>query len=390
MLDDDASVRHVLMTADAVGGVWTYALELASQLARLGVRTTLATMGEPLRRHQSEEARRVPGLKLIEGDYKLEWMEDPWEDLATAGDWLLGIEERECPDVVHLNGYSLSPLAWHAPRLVVAHSCVVSWWKAVLGEDAPGKYARYRKAVARGLLAADAVVAPTRAMVQSLRRHYGAPDRGRVIPNGVSVERFRISRKEPFVLAAGRIWDQAKNLGALAAVAPHLEWPVYLAGSTEHPEGTTRRYPGVRALGWIEPGVLRDWMARASIYAFPARYEPFGLSVLEAALSGCALVLGDIPTLREVWGESALYVPPDDEQGLLDAIERLVEDPASRIALAGAARARAAAFTAERMARRYVALYRELVIRRTSGTGPAPVVTRSSKEEGGSMVRSCA
>ncbi len=31
----------------------------------------------------------------------------------------------------------------------------------------------------------------------------------------------------------------------------------------------------------------------------PARYEPFGLSVLEAALSGCALVLGDIPSLRE-------------------------------------------------------------------------------------------
>src|SRR5258708_37704326 len=105
MLDDDASVRHVLMTADAVGGVWTYAFELASHLARLGVRTTLAAMGERLRPAQRSEVSRVPGLKVIEGDFKLEWMEDPWHDLATAGDWLLGLDERACPDAVHLYGY---------------------------------------------------------------------------------------------------------------------------------------------------------------------------------------------------------------------------------------------------------------------------------------------
>jgi hypothetical protein len=126
MLDDETSVRHVMMTADAVGGVWTYALDLASSLAELGVRTTLATMGEPLRASQRAQAARIPGLKLIESELKLEWMEHPWAEVATAGDWLLGLEERECPDVVHLNGYALAALDWHAPRLVVAHSCVLS------------------------------------------------------------------------------------------------------------------------------------------------------------------------------------------------------------------------------------------------------------------------
>lgn len=390
MLDDDASVRHVLMTADAAGGVWMYALELAAHLARLGVRTTLATMGEPLRATQRDQARAVPGLKIAEGDFKLEWMEDPWRDLATAGDWLLGLEERECPDVVHLNGYALSPLAWHAPRVVVAHSCVLSWWKAVLGERAPAKYDRYRRAVARGLRAADAVVSPTRAMLRSLRDHYGAPARARVIPNGVTVERFAVAPKEPFVLGAGRIWDQAKNLGALAAVAPHLAWPVYLAGSEDPPEGTRRRHAGVRALGWVEPETLRGWMSRASIYAFPARYEPFGLSILEAALSGCALVLGDIPTLREVWADAAVYVPPDDGQALLDQIERLVVAPVRRRTLAAASRRRAAAFTAERMARRYLALYRELVARRSAGALSAPDPSPHGDDDGGSTSRECA
>jgi glycosyltransferase involved in cell wall biosynthesis len=390
MLDDEASVRHVLMTADAAGGVWMYALELAAHLARLGVRTTLATMGEPLRAAQRAQARAVPGLKLAEGDFKLEWMEDPWRDLATAGDWLLGLEERECPDVVHLNGYTLSPLAWHAPRVVVGHSCVLSWWQAVLGERAPAKYDRYRRAVARGLRAADVVVSPTRSMLRSLRDHYGAPARARVIPHGVSAERAAVGRKEPFVLAAGRIWDQAKNLGALAAVAPHLAWPVYLAGSEDPPEGARRRPAGVRSLGWVEPQALRGWMARASIYAFPARYEPFGLSVLEAALSGCALVLGDIPTLREVWADAAVYVPPDDGQALLDQIERLIASPLERHSLAVAARSRAAAFTAERMARRYVALYRELVLHRSGALRSAPSASPHGDDDGGSTAGECA
>ncbi|MEB3829625.1 glycosyltransferase [Phormidium sp. CCY1219] len=61
----------------------------------------------------------------------------------------------------------------------------------------------------------------------------------------------------------------------------------------------------------MSPEELSHWYARAAIYAFPARYEPFGLSVLEAALSGCALVLGDIPRLREMWGDAAVFANPD-------------------------------------------------------------------------------
>ena len=59
-------------------------------------------------------------------------------------------------------------------------------------------------------------------------------------------------------------------------------------------------------------------IARAAIYALPAHYEPFGLSILEAAMSGCALVLGDIPSLREIWGDAAVFVHPDNR----DAVAR--------------------------------------------------------------------
>ena len=85
---------RVLMTADTVGGVWTYALELARALAGEGAVVSLATMGARLTRAQRAEARAVPGLDVHESAYRLEWMDDPWTDVAQAGDWLLSLEER--------------------------------------------------------------------------------------------------------------------------------------------------------------------------------------------------------------------------------------------------------------------------------------------------------
>src|SRR5690606_8377688 len=104
----------------------------------------------------------------------------------------------------------------------------------------------------------------------------------------------------------------AKNLAQLDAVATELPWPVYVAGSTEHPDGGNAAFDSVETLGVLSRAEMKHWLGRASIYVLPARYEPFGLSALEAALSGCALVLGDIPSLREVWGPAATYVDPAD------------------------------------------------------------------------------
>src|SRR3954462_1847718 len=99
-MPEEARVRTVLMTADTVGGVFSYAMLLATELGRAGVRTILAIMGEPMRAGQREEAARIQGLEVFESDSRLEWMDDPWRDVARAGDWLLALEERTRPDVV--------------------------------------------------------------------------------------------------------------------------------------------------------------------------------------------------------------------------------------------------------------------------------------------------
>jgi glycogen(starch) synthase len=386
------SIRRVLMTADAVGGVWTYALELARALCRQGIRVALATMAAPLTPLQRAEAHGIAGLRVFESRFKLEWMEDPWQDVERAGQWLLRLEAAFRPDIVHLNSNVYGALFWQAPTLVVGHSCVLSWWEAVKGGPAPAAWGRYRREVARGLQAADLVLAPTHAMLTALGRHYGPFARRRVVPDGRDPALFPPGVKRPCIFAAGRLWDEAKNVAQLDAVAPSLAWPVYVAGEDRYPDGGSARYHAVRSLGRLDPPALAAWLARAAVYAHPARYEPFGLSILEAGLAGCALVLGDIPSLRETWDEAAAFVPPDDTAALAATLQALSRDGARLGDLATRARARALQLTPQRMLNGYLTAYHEL-LRRRQGRGrgrspwptPArgPVVRRDAWKDAG-------
>ncbi|HEX3854120.1 MAG TPA: glycosyltransferase family 4 protein, partial [Polyangiaceae bacterium] len=106
-MSDHSAVRglRVLMTADAVGGVFTYALNLTRELCRRGADVVVACMGPEPSREQRKEAQSVPGLRLEHAPYALEWMDAPWADVDCAGDWLLDIGRSLQADIVHLNGY---------------------------------------------------------------------------------------------------------------------------------------------------------------------------------------------------------------------------------------------------------------------------------------------
>ena len=360
-------VKRLLMTADAVGGVWTYALDLAGAVQAHGTRVTLAVMGPAPRESQLNDARDR-GLEVIHRPYSLEWMHRAADDFDRSGAWLLGLADRCGAELVHLNGFSHAGLPWRVPVLVVAHSCVRTWWRAVHGSDAPAEWDVYTVRVAAGLRAASLVVAPTRSLLEEIRREYDVTAPSDVIPNGSSAVDMPPGdeAKKPLVFSSGRLWDEAKNVAAVCAVAPQLPWPVYLAGSVDGGTGSFRSPRTAHYLGMLSRLEMADWYFRASIYALPARYEPFGLSIVEAAAAGCALVLGDIRTLRENWSGAALFVPPDDRGALCDVIEDLINDDSGRAVLGRLARERSAAFGVSQMVDRYLAAYAGLL-------APAPV-----------------
>ena len=377
---------RVLMTTDTVGGVWQYALTLCRGLAGDGgsadgnVEIALAAMGPgsqgggPCSPEQYAEAAAVPGLTLHQHVGRLLWMSDSATDVARAGEWLRDIAADVRPDVIHFNDYAHAAPPWRAPTIVVGHSCVLSWWEAVKGERAPASWRAYQRCVHDGLQAARLVVSPSRAMLRALERHYGPLRSTRVIANGRDAHAFTPGTKQPIVFAAGRLWDEAKNLAALDAVAGDLSWPVCIAGDTRHPEGYDVVARHARLMGRLAPRDVALWMSRASIYAWPAKYEPFGLTVLEAALSACALVLGDIPSLRELWDGAAIFVPPADHDALREALEGLIASPSRRAAIARTAHTRALELSTSRMVGAYRHVYRELIGAGTSSATRAAAV----------------
>ena len=361
---------HALVTADAIGGVWTYARELVTGLAQRGVRVTLVSFGEIPTAEQTEWMDGLKNIDFRPTAFRLEWMQECEEDIAASSEYLRALIREIRPDVLHLNQYCYGSLECDVPKVVVAHSDVVSWWVGVHGEEPRETkwMGWYRDTVRGGISDADAVVAPSRWMLEALESHYTAPRCGSVIYNGRNPGLFNPHlTKEDLVVSVGRVWDPAKQVALLAGRDQKVD--VVIAGSDKHPDevmrGARPALPARRKVQFrgVQSGAqLAQLMGRASLYAATSRYEPFGLAPLEAAFSRCAIVANDIPTFREVWGEAAYYFHQNDAGSLADAINRLTADRQLRLALGNLAYARARErYTATRMVDQYLNLYESLV-----------------------------
>ena len=372
--------------ADTVGGVRTFVRELAAALSARDVEAHLALLGS-----EAPELAAVARSTRTR-DLRLEWMAEPWADVKATGEWIEELAAELAPDLIHMNTFA--PVrADGIPVLLTVHSDVLTWWRAVHGRPAPPEWERYRRLVRAAVDRAELIVTPSRALRVALRAAHGRLPQALVIPNGLAAPPGSGEpHRRRLVVTVGRLWDPAKNAELLVRAAPRIRGEVALIGEpgserrVEGAAGDGRRagapgdaaggvdadaaggvdgdaaggVDGRAALRWLGPlprARVIDHLCRAAVFAEPARYEPFGLAALEAALCGCALVLGDIPSLREVWGRSATYVSPQDPEALAEAVNRLLEDPSARAAAARRARRAALRRTPQAMADAYLRAY---------------------------------
>ena len=355
--------QNILMTADTMGGVWNYSLQLSRALAKHNITVHLATMGNAPSNEQMKETAFIDNLKIYPSSYQLEWMDNPWQDVAAAGDWLLELAADINPDLIHLNNYAHGNLSWPAPVLMVAHSDVLSWWQEVKKENAPERYQHYHEKVQKGIMAADLLVAPSQAMLKHIHHLYPNQTATMVIPNGIAEDGWRKAGKEPYIFSMGRVWDEAKNLFTLSETANQLHWPLHIAGNNLHPAtGKPVELDNVNFLGQLNSIQVQQKLAAASIYVLPVKYEPFGLSILEAAMSGCALVISDINSLRENWEDAATFINPEDTGSMVKAVNQLIENPKILFQHQQKAKKNAQNFTASQMAEKYVQQYKLLYL----------------------------
>jgi len=243
-------------------------------------------------------------------------------------------------------------------------------WKARL---------RQQWAVRRAVRKADLLLAVSQTTADDLARLYGVSSNKMIItPLAINKEEFDTkcsdrdkSLLDDFRLYSGRYFlsigriEEKKNIGFL--LQAFFEYkkrrgigdPTQLILAGKMGDGARRfeqmiaQSPfasSVKLLGFISDEQKRALFAGALAYLFPSRYEGFGLPALEAFAADCPLLASDIPALREVAGEAALFAPTDGISAWAQNMERVALDSRVRDDLVEKGRDRARAFSWDKTA----------------------------------------
>ena len=363
--------RRILITTDAVGGVWTYTLDLAAGLTAAGAILRLLVLGPPLREDQRAELA-LRRLDAVETGCPLEWLADDVGEVHAAAQVLAGLARDWRADLVHLHAAAFAAKSsFPCPVVVTHHSCVATWWAAVYGVSLPADFAWRTALTGEGLARADLVIAPTAAYAKAIAGIYHLLQPPRVVHNGRAARPQREGETAcERVFTAGRLWDAGKNVVALDRVAALLPWPVDAAGDVTGPNGAEVSFQHLRLVGRQSEVEMRQCLETRPIFVAPALFEPFGLTVLEAAQAGCALVLNDVPTFRELWGDAAVFVQADDIEAFAEMLRVLIDDEARRHTLGSAARARAERYSLDAMVENTIVCYQTCLLQAESVHSP--------------------
>jgi glycosyltransferase involved in cell wall biosynthesis len=345
-----------------IGGSERHLLTLLPALAELGVEPVLVGLDDPAGEPEPfYEALRVPAVRLS----------NP-RDLDPL---LLGRLVRELrslkPDIVHTHLVHADVYGGVAARLAGAR--LVS----TKHNDDPFRVGPFRY-VERGLgRLSDRVVTITDSLRRFNVERVGLPAaKVTTIPYGLDEVPASWGANPPDVVPA-----DAQVLLAVARLVPQKGLDVAVqafARVREHhpnaalvvlgegPERERLAADGVHLLGRVPD--VSAWLRRAEVLVHPARWEGFGLALLEAMLAGLPVVATRVSSIPEIVvdGETGLLVPPDDADALADALLQVLDDP-DGYGAAGLARARAE-FSVGTMAERTLELYRSVVSRSSAAS----------------------
>ncbi|HEY2845489.1 MAG TPA: glycosyltransferase family 1 protein [Bryobacteraceae bacterium] len=205
------------------------------------------------------------------------------------------------------------------------------------------------------------LIAVSAATAADLLRFYRIPkERVAVIAHGVepAFSRLDRSRIDDYLLCVSTLHPH-KNVPRLirAYGREKRDYPLVLAGLRGFHAAAIEKLirelalqDSVRVTGWVPRDELYRLYQLARAFIYPSTFEGFGMPVLEALAAGIPTACSDIPPLREVAGDAALFFDPLDEDALAAAMDRVMSDESLRTQLAHAGPSRARPFTWERSA----------------------------------------
>ena len=345
------------------GGTETYARSLYVALGRLHPELDLVGL-------VNTEARGSP----------LEWFPGDLVHLPVAGDnrpaWALAENTlvpvaawRARADVLHCPA-NFGPAVSRVPVVLTVHDLLAFRSPELVAGGARAVQALTRTSV-RG---ARAVLTDSAASAADIQTHLGIPpDRVTVVPLATTAVATTASADS----ADSRTSDSRPYLLSTGNRLPHKNFDTLLHALADIPEARRPRLVvpgshgadplrplvtrlGLRAdvdlRGWVSTNELGQLYSGAAAYVLPSRFEGFGLPVLEAMARGCPVLCSDIPVLREVGGDAALYVDTLDSSALATAIERLLGEPRLQADMSARGKERSSLYSWDRAAENTLAV----------------------------------
>lgn len=379
---------------EKISGVGAYTRELVKALPAAGGqhRYLLYFSDERLRdRTLDETGLRAGGA--------VETAVLPWGVFSPTGQFRMGARMAlDGVDLFHSTNYMI-PLPAFSRRhnkgpvsVVTVHDVIPMVMRDRVHRSIKSRlFPLYRRLMVEIGARADAIVTDSAAsridVVRQLRIPSGRESSVHVVHCGVasslapdaSSAAVRPARKERVILYVGRA-DPYKNVSGLveafARLRRNLAGPVFLRivgpPDPRYPEPGERAKAlgvsdAVRWTGYVSDAELAEAYRGADVVVHPSLYEGFGLPVVEAMASGTPVVCSDIPVLREVAGNAALFAKPEDVDGLADTIRRVLTDRAVADDLRRRGLERARVFTWSETARKTLAVYASASSGRKSG-----------------------
>lgn len=346
-------MNRILITVDPTGPGWSYQSTLARALAKRGNEVKVVAFGvAPSADRRSEMEQDGVELSHVP-------LNGPTTDpvfVSAARQALQMLVEEWAPAIVQIDRCSFGDLDLHVPKVLA------------VAADRTVRISRGRGPARKGLLGADAVISPTRALADEIARRFEYRRPITVIQPGIEMGETPVNisvtrRQRNGVMFYGRTDEKGEGFDLVLDAARKI------SGANEGAlrlsiggEGVRPPLPGfVQDLGWMDSADRLAAFGKADIAVLPTREEPFGLVSAEAALAGCALLLSDIPTHHELWHGAAVLVPPDDGPAFTEALQALLADPRKREDCARLCRARAlSGFGADRLVEEHLDVYRRI------------------------------
>ena len=351
-------------------GIARYIEELVKNLAALDKRNTYLLLGG--NGFEPTQALRNPNFRVVN-------VRSPYYSLAEQIRLPREISALR-PDLVHFPNFNV-PLLYRGRFVVTIHDLIHHIFP---GKKKPRWFHRaaYRATISSAITRSAEIITVSRATADTIAQTFHVPrEKISAIYEGVGdefrtgaaaddrlvLEKYGIAR--PYLFFRG-VWRQYKNVPLLAAAFDILRdsglfhGELVLAGKIDpfYPEiknkvTLIKHSNSIRALGEVREADLPQLYANAAVFVLPSLIEGFGLTGIEAQAAGTPVVASDIPVLREVLGEGAMYFDPRDPRDLARSLGEVLSDETLRSRLAETGKQRSREFRWEKTAKETLEAY---------------------------------